>query len=48
MWHATRKSVLRYQASAMSVAEKFVMNRHTHRQTDRHTRVTQYTTLSYG
>ena len=34
MWHATRKSVLRYQASAMSVAEKTATK---DRQTDRQT-----------
>ena len=45
MWHATRKSVLRYQASAMSIAEK-TETKDLDRQTD--TRVTQYTTLSYG
>ena len=37
MWHATRKSVLRYQASAMSIAEKTEtkdLDRQTDRQTD--------------
>ena len=45
--HGTRRSVLKFQASIMSVTEK-TATKVCYRQTDRHITVTQYITLSFG